>query len=104
MKFIELHSILHSADIDTWIFNSQTLGAYGEDLDGLSKAIKEHDPLFDVKGVVDFQKPRHPGACPPYFIYVDHGRKEVNMYIRGLNLIHEQDYIALMNNRRDEKV
>lgn len=80
-----------------------TLGAYGEDLDGLTKAIKEHDPLFDPKGVVDFQKPTAPGACPPYFILVDHEHKEVSMYIRGLNLIHRPDYVALMNNRRGEK-
>lgn len=82
----------------------QNLGAYGEDLDGLSKAITEHDPLFDRKGVIDFQKPTAPGACPPYYIYVDHGHKEVSMYIRGLNLMHRQDYIALLNNRRGEKV
>ncbi|KAG0581838.1 hypothetical protein KC19_3G013800 [Ceratodon purpureus] len=79
------------------------LGAYGEDLNGLSKAIKEHDPLFDPKGVVDFQKPTAHGACPPYFIYVDHALKEVSMYIRGLNLMHRQDYISLLNNRRGEK-
>ena len=88
-------------EVDRWL---QALGAYGEDLDGLTKAIKEHDPLFDPKGVVDFQKPTAPGACPPYFILVDHEHKEVSMYIRGLNLIHRPDYVALMNNRRGEKV
>lgn len=71
---------------------------------GLTKAIKEHDPLFDPKGVVDFQKPRASDACPPYFIYVDHGRKEVSMYFRGLNLMHRQDYVTLLSNRKGEKV
>lgn len=79
------------------------LGAYGEDLAGLTKAIREHDPLFDPKGVVQQNKPTTAGACPPYFIYVDHGRREVSMYIRGLNLMHRYDYEALLNNRKGEK-
>lgn len=45
-----------------------------------------------------------PGACPPYFIYVDKERQEVSMYIRGLNLMHREDYKVLLNNRRGEKV
>lgn len=87
-----------------WTINVQNLGAYGEDLDGLTKAIREHDPLFDPKGVVEQNKPTAAGACPPYFIYVDHGRREVNMYIRGLNLMHRYDYETLLNNRKGEKV
>jgi len=73
-------------------------------LAGLTKAIKEHDPLFDPEGVVDFQKPKAAGACPPYFIYVDHNHKEVSMYIRGLNLLRRHDYESLLNNRKGEKV
>ena len=82
----------------------QTLGAYGKDLEALAKDIQEHDPMFDPKQVLDFKHPKEPGACPPYFIYVDHEHREVSMYIRGLNLIHRQDYVALMNNRMGEKV
>jgi len=59
--------------------------------------------MFDPKQVLDFKHPKEAGACPPYFIYVDHEHREVSMYIRGLNLIHRQDYVALMNNRKGEK-
>lgn len=79
------------------------LGAYGNDKKGLTKDINEHDPSFEPNGVVDFQRPSMPGACPPYFIYVDKERQEVSMYIRGLNLMHREDYKVLLNNRRGEK-
>ncbi len=85
-------------------FPIQVLGAYGTDMDSLEKAIKEHDPSFNAQNVVAFEHPSEPGGCPPYFVHVDHERKEVGMYIRGLNLLHHQDYITLMNNRKGEKV
>jgi hypothetical protein len=69
----------------------------------LEKAIKEHDPSFNAQNVVAFEHLLEPGGCPPYFVHVDHERKEVGMYIRGLNLLHRQDYITLMNNQKGEK-
>lgn len=82
----------------------QILGAYGNDIDGLIKPIREHEPQFDSRFVVDLQSPKAPRACPPYFIYVDHRYKEVSMYIRGLNLLHRRDYVVLLKNRKGEKV
>lgn len=82
----------------------QVLGAYGNDMDHLIKPIREHEPQFDSKWVVDLQSPNAAGACPPYFIYVDHENKEVSMYIRGLNLLHRRDYVVLFKNRKGEKV
>ncbi|XP_024356849.1 uncharacterized protein [Physcomitrium patens] len=79
------------------------LGAYGNDIDGLIKPIREHEPQFDSRFVVDLQSPKAPRACPPYFIYVDHRYKEVSMYIRGLNLLHRRDYVVLLKNRKGEK-
>lgn len=82
----------------------QNLGAYGNDMKGLTKPIRKHEPQFDSKGVVDLQCPTDVGACPPYFIYVDHEYKEVSMYIRGLNLLHRRDYVVLFKNRKGDKV
>lgn len=73
-------------------------------MDELVKPIRKHEPHFDCKGVVDLQQPTGAGECPPYFVYVDHEYKEVAVYIRGLNLLHRRDYVALMNNRKGEEV
>jgi hypothetical protein len=73
-------------------------------MDELVKPIRKHEPHFDYKGVVDLQQPTGAGECPPYFVYVDHEYKEVAVYIRGLNLLHRRDYVALMNNRKGEEV
>lgn len=70
----------------------------------LIEPIRVHEPQFDSKWVVDLQSPKATGACPPYFIYLDHDNKEVSMYIRGLNLLHRRDYVVLFNNRKGEKV
>ncbi|CAK9215057.1 unnamed protein product [Sphagnum troendelagicum] len=79
------------------------LGAYAKNLEELTKLIREHHPTFDPHGVVEFQHPQEHGACPPYFIYLSHERKELAMYIRGLQLLHRQDYVTLMNNQKDEQ-
>jgi hypothetical protein len=81
----------------------RNLGAYGNDMKGLTKPIRKHELHFDSKGVVDLQCPTDVGACPPYFIYVDHEYKEVSMYIRGLNLLHRRDYVVLFKNRKGDK-
>ncbi|CAK9217364.1 unnamed protein product [Sphagnum troendelagicum] len=91
------------ANKDPSNWEQQILGAYAKNLEELTKLIREHHPTFDPHGVVEFQHPQEHGACPPYFIYLSHERKELAMYIRGLQLLHRQDYVTLMNNRKDEQ-
>ncbi|KAI5071035.1 hypothetical protein GOP47_0013286 [Adiantum capillus-veneris] len=79
------------------------LGAYGKNIDDLEREIKEHIPSFDKGCIVKFDHPNSRGSCPPYFICVDHQRREIGMYIRGLNLLHRHDYVCLMSNRRGEQ-
>lgn len=81
------------------------LGAYGSDIDDLEKLIKEQQPTFSKKIVVRFDHPSvKDGHCPPFFISMDDDRREVALYMRGLNLLHKDDYVALMSNRKSEKV
>lgn len=83
----------------------QVLGAYAKDLKGLTKDIQGQYPKFQPDGVVAFEHPKgKAGMCPPYFIHVDHVRKEVGMYIRGLKLVSRTDYVALLANRKGEQV
>jgi hypothetical protein len=85
----------------TW----QILGAYGANRDDLERLIKEHEPRFDKKVVVRFGHPNvHHDNCPPFFIMVDDERQEVALYVRGLNLLHKSDYVALMSKRKHELV
>ncbi|CAM6007345.1 unnamed protein product [Sphagnum balticum] len=91
------------ANKDPSNWEQQILGAYAKNLEELTKLIREHHPTFDPHGVVEFQQPQEHGACPPYFIYLSHERKELAMYIRGLQLLHRRDYVTLMNNRKDEQ-
>ncbi|KAH9570759.1 hypothetical protein CY35_02G057900 [Sphagnum magellanicum] len=91
------------ANKDPSNWEQQILGAYAKNLEELTKLIREHHPTFDPHGVVEFQHPQERGACPPYFIYLSHERKELALYIRGLQLLHRQDYVTLMNNRKDEQ-
>ncbi|MCO5585830.1 hypothetical protein L7F22_039763 [Adiantum nelumboides] len=79
------------------------LGAYGKTIDDLEKEIKKQNPSFDKGCILKFDHPKSRGACPPYFICVDQRRQEIGMYIRGLNLLHRQDYASLMSSRKDEQ-
>ncbi|KAK8963007.1 hypothetical protein KSP40_PGU019840 [Platanthera guangdongensis] len=39
------------------------------------------------------------GRCPPYIIYIDRDHREIILAVRGLNLVHENDYKVLLDNR-----
>ncbi|XP_073385649.1 uncharacterized protein [Physcomitrium patens] len=100
---VRFHFLIEFFNVQSLNASLQILGAYGNDIDGLIKPIREHEPQFDSRFVVDLHRPKAPRACPPYFIYVDHRYKEVSMYIRGLNLLHRRDYVVLLKNRKGEK-
>ncbi|CAM6088877.1 unnamed protein product [Calypogeia fissa] len=78
------------------------LGAYGTDMDELEKLIKELDSKFSKHSVVKSDPVGH-DMCPPHFINRDDERREVALYMRGLNLLHKADYVALMSNRKHEQ-
>lgn len=89
-----------------FIIHVQVLGAYVSKIEQLASAVKPHDPSFTKEMVLVFDHPpvRQEGACPPYFIAMDHERKEVAMYIRGLHLGHRRDYGTLMSDKKGEQV
>lgn len=39
------------------------------------------------------------GRSPPYLIYIDHENQEIVLAIRGLNLVNQDDYKLLLDNR-----
>eukprot|EP00271_Cylindrocystis_brebissonii_P012844 TRINITY_DN32357_c0_g1_i1.p1 TRINITY_DN32357_c0_g1~~TRINITY_DN32357_c0_g1_i1.p1 ORF type:complete len:390 (+),score=78.01 TRINITY_DN32357_c0_g1_i1:837-2006(+) len=86
----------------------RVLGAYAVKVDDLVVVVRGFEPDFQKDLVVTLVRPPPSaaleGAPPPFYLCLDHKRREVALYIRGLNLGQTSDYKLLMGNRAGEQL
>ncbi|GBG74082.1 hypothetical protein CBR_g17793 [Chara braunii] len=76
-------------------------GAYGCNKEDVARIMSEHFPDFQASNVVGFVNDSI--LCTPHYIYLDHKRKEVGIFMRGLNLAVKENYWVLFDVRHKKE-
>lgn len=62
----------------------------------------ERTSLVVSENVLNFVGDEENRRAPPYFLYINHEKKDIALIFRGLNLASKKDFAVLMRKKHKE--